>query len=92
MHENDRSNDEQAVEEIVRQGPSGTWAVAGVATPTSPCPPAAAVTPSLDALNTTIFHFFISTCPECATSAAVVDPLGPPPMTMQSYCVGFGFM
>ena len=32
MHENDRSNEEQAVEEIVRQGPSGTWAVAGVAT------------------------------------------------------------
>ena len=31
QHDDERRQDE-AVEEIVRQGPAGTWAVAGVAT------------------------------------------------------------
>jgi hypothetical protein len=32
MQDDERHNDDQAVEEVVRQGPAGTWAVAGVAT------------------------------------------------------------
>jgi hypothetical protein len=32
MQDDPAHGDDQAVEEIVRQGPSGTWAVAGVAT------------------------------------------------------------
>ncbi|HYE38940.1 MAG TPA: hypothetical protein VEB23_03360 [Ramlibacter sp.] len=32
MQDNEIPADDQAVENIVREGPSGTWAVAGVAT------------------------------------------------------------
>lgn len=32
MQDDDKSIDDAAVEEIVAQGPSGTWAVAGLAT------------------------------------------------------------
>ncbi len=32
MHETEDDGDDKAVEEILREGPHGTWAVAGVAT------------------------------------------------------------